>query len=699
MGFLNIFSLSYLGLILFVVFIYFYNKKSNIVYVSSLIPWKELKTDVVSSRLFRIDFLFLLQIFLIILLSIFLARPYTSKDISIFHGHNKVVVIDTSASMQTKEKDATRFENAKKKLLELVDEMKSVDKMMIISAYSSSEVIINLEKNKKKLKEKIENLTPTETGTDMEGAISFALSYIENIKNPQFYILTDQRLEDCGTKVSNLNPENIEIFRFADKASNVSIEALNIFQDLFNKNDEAYITLKNSKEKANKVNLKTYLNDKQIMETNVSMKPGEQKTITVKDITSFGILKTEIITDDALKVDNVVYGIVKERKKVIKILFVTDSVSFTEDFKKLEEAFQQVEIKALPTKLYVSDIYKDYDIFIFHKFVPQIIPKINSIFISPVAINNLTTEMLTGSLISTSKIRDIFNKEKNSMSWKSFLLPSGIISNVTILDWANTHPTMKYLNYLDNIKIDDALLFTPPKNSKILAIASGLVSEFPDPTSSPNFRNDIPLLYSTKLGNTRSIVMGIDLEQFSFSETNNLPLLIMMINMIQWLSPLGEYLDSSDMSDTSLDFQMKTGDVFTPADRVNFKELSSVNSNGESISLLKNSEKLNDSTENENDIYDRTNITIKKTGVYLVKGKNHNRVFVANMFNEKESNIEFLKSSIASKEDKTELQNLKEDGLESLSTTKKEINELARYILYLIPIIMILEWGYSFFKK
>jgi len=57
MGFLNLLAFGYLASIGLVVFLYIFNKKKNIVHVSSLIPWGILKEDTVRSRVFKIDLL------------------------------------------------------------------------------------------------------------------------------------------------------------------------------------------------------------------------------------------------------------------------------------------------------------------------------------------------------------------------------------------------------------------------------------------------------------------------------------------------------------------------------------------------------------------------------------------------------------------------------------------------------------------
>ena len=163
MGFLNLLAFGYLSLIGLVVFFYVFNKKKNIVHVPSLIPWGILKEDTVRSRIFKIDLLFLLQILLILLLVFFLAKPYLKSSIINISGKNVVLVIDSSASMQTVEDNGSRFDMARSQALEMVSKLGQWDKMMVIASDYSSRVVSDFTDDKAGLNKAINDLMPTDT--------------------------------------------------------------------------------------------------------------------------------------------------------------------------------------------------------------------------------------------------------------------------------------------------------------------------------------------------------------------------------------------------------------------------------------------------------------------------------------------------------------------------------------------------------
>jgi len=692
MGILNLIALSYLSVISVVVFLHYFNRRTNLIYVSSLIPWQDIKTDVVTSKLFRINLLFLLQILIVILLSLFLARPYLSTDILVIHGRNKVVVVDTSASMQTLEEDGIRIDQAKEQIRKLIDDMKAEDKMMIISAYSSSEVVVGLTSNKELLQKAVDILKPTDTSSDLEGRVSLAFSYLDNIKNSQLFILTDMDIKNSGPRVAELDPKSFGFFKYGSSRDNVAITSLDTFQDIFHETDEAYITVKNYSKVRKRGTLIASIEGKQLMKSGLLINADEQKTFALRKLARHGVLKVELDTDDALKADNVAYGIIKERKKLISILMVTNSAKLKGEFNKLESAFRQINITTISTDKYNIGLLNNYDMAIFHKFIPDKLPAVNSMFISP--------GLDTGNQIADQE-------------WNSFLSPKGVAQPVKILDWDDAHPTMKYLTYLDNVKVFNGLFYAPPKDARILIHASGVISGDRFSNMPKGVSNNMPLAFSVNIETIRAVVIGMDMEMFDYDKSNDLPMLIMTLNIIQWLSPLGENLDNTVKSNNMINNQMLTGEMFTIKSEEDFAGLRMISSDGKVVPVLdnrpldiKNSLNLIGKPEKERDIPLDKKLTeqtflkyvaIKHAGVYIVKNGEKEDKFVANFFDDSESGIGSVTtdSNVVSETGSFS----QSSNNATLSTSKQEISELAMYILYLVPFFLFIEWLYSFLQK
>ncbi len=640
MGFLNLLAFGYLSLIGLVVFFYIFNKKKNIVQVSSLIPWGILKEDTVRSRVFKIDLLFLLQILLILLLVFFLARPYLKSSIINISGKNVVLVIDSSASMQTIEDNGSRFDLARSQALKMVSKLGQWDKMMVISSDYSSRIVSDFTDDKARLNKTINDLMPKDTGTNLDEGVSLGVSFLKNVDKGEMYVLTDR--SPSSISFTNLKSGNIKFITFGEQSENVAISSLDVYQDMFKDytEREAYVTLDNYSNDSKTVRLSVFLNDEIIMEEELELAGSEQKTLSIQGLNAPGILKASIQTDDFLSVDNTAYAIINEIKP-INILLVSNNYLLKDELAKIEKGTHRIKLTHIAASEYEPEAIKDYDAAIFHKFVPDNNPGINSLYITPyLHSSNLQAEDVK----EGNTFRNVLIREHN------------LVLQVKILDWDNTHPTMTHLNNLDGLNIKRAFTMKPPDWSiPLIKISDNL--------------NDSPIAFAGWYEGKKIITLGFDLSAFDFSKSDGLRMLIMTLNIIQWLNPY-ESIDNN---------KLLTGGQY----RLNYALTENIEIVTPENKILKYDVK-EDATEADF-VFNK----IEYTGEYKIAGVNVNNRFVANLFDENESRI-----APGSTDD--EAIKFEEKEAETLIKDKKE--EFGKYLLLLVPFILFIEW-LLYYKK
>ena len=634
MGFINLLAFGYLASIGLVVFFYVFNRKKNIVHVSSLIPWNILKEDTVRSRVFKIDLLFVLQILLILLLVFFLAKPYLKSSIINISGKNVVLVVDSSASMQTIEGNETRFDKARSQSLKMIDKLGQWDKMMVISSNFSSRVVSDFTDDKAKLNKTINDLMPKDTGTNLDEGVSLGVSFLKNAERGEMYVLTDRSASSIN--FTNLNSGNIKFITFGEESANVAITSLDVYQDMFKdyKEREAYVTIENYSNDSKTVRLSVFLNDEIIMEDELELAGNEQKTLSVLNLNAPGILKAGIQTDDFLLVDNTAYAIINEIKP-INILLVSDNYSLKDELAKIEQSTHRIIVTHIATSEYEQEVIEDYDAAIFHKFIPDNNPGINSLYITPYLYS------------SNSQSEDV--KEGSEFS-NVLLSEHNLVLPVKILDWDNTHPTMLHLNNLDDLNIKSAFTMKPPDWSiPLIKISDNL--------------NDSPIAFAGWYEGKKIISLGFDLSDFDFSKSDSLRMLIMTLNIIQWLNPY-EAVDNN---------KLLTGGQY----RLNYALTENIEIVTPENEILKYDVK-DDPTET-NFVFNK----IEYTGEYKISGANLNSRFVANLFDANESRI--APESIDDDD-------LKFEEKEAEKLIKDEKKEFGKYLLLLVPFILFVEW-------
>lgn len=639
MGFLNLIALGYLSLISLVVLIYFFSRKKTVVEVPSIIPWKVLREDIVQSRLFRIDILFLLQILLLLLLTFFLARPFLKSSIINISGKNIILVIDSSASMQTTESDGTRFDQARSQSLSMVNKMSRWDRMMVITTDYSSVIVSDFTKDKIKLNKAINNLAPRDTGTNLEEGISLGISFLKNVQRGELYVLTDQ--SPNSVNMDKRKWENMRFLRYGKNSDNVAITSLDVYQDMFKDytEREVYVTTKNYSDGNKSIKLKASLNNEYIEEKEFELEGGEQKTVKIGNITASGVLKAEIYTDDFLSVDNSAYAIINEIKP-INILLVSNDNKLRNELEKIQNTTRRIKLTTIDGAVYEREGVKDYDVVVFHKFVPNINPGIGSLYIFP----------QTKTLHNQAKV------DESDAGFESLLFSNmKSMRNVKIVDWDNTHPTMEHLVNLYETDIVEGLgMDLPGWATSIMKITDG--------------HSDFPIAYAGTYKGKRIIALGFDLGNFDFSKSDSLEMLIMTLNFIQWLNPY----------EVEGQNKILTSGQYVPNYEI-MEDVKIVNPKGETLKY-----KFGEDT-GKQFVFDK----IDYTGEYVISGADIKGKFVANFFDAKESKI---------KPEASGDREYKFESKRAVTSIEDIKNEFGKYLLLLVLFLLVVEWM-LFYKK
>ena len=621
MGILNLLALAYLAAIALLVVIYLFRKKRKVIHVSSLIPWKDLKEGTVRTRFFLADTLFFLQIIILSLLALALARPYITSTLKGITGKDIILLIDTSASMQTKEGESTRFELAKAEALRVVEKMGVADKAQVISMHSSPLMVSEPIGDKGKAKRLIQNLEVTDTTTNLEEGLSLALSLLRKNGLGEVHVFTDREPPEVNSPQAN----KIRFFKCGKTSNNVAIVGLDVYQDMFKEYSEreGYVTVRNLGTEGKTVLLKGFLDQRPLTEETVELMPQEERTVRIKGISGPGLLKVELHPEDALPIDNQAFALIRPKKN-IRALVVTTGGLLEGEVGKVDKTVKEVDFIFTLPQTYTQQPLKDFAICLFHKYVPETLPDINSLFIFPPQ-NNVPFPV------------------------------EGWFRSAKIVDWERSHPIMGHLDYMEDIWLAKALAF---KNTEGLALnrsGSGLVPVVRANAGGSPF----PVVMAGLMGSERVAVLGFDLSEFSFSRAKDMPILIMFLNILQWLDPEG-----------TAAAQVKTGKSLTFNLKGDSKEFSLTNPKGKTVKLDLSGDTLV--------IKD-----VNYVGEYHLKGKGIERRFVANLFDREESDI---RPSLPRKGE------IPFEEAVAAPFSLREKRELGKYLLVPVLLLLLAEW-------
>ena len=328
--------------------LYFLKLRRRPIEVPSTYLWRKTIEDMHVNALWqrlRHNILLILQLLLVLLVIVALRRPgWSGAELG---GHRFIFLIDHSASMNVRDVEPTRLDEAKRQVAELIHQMESGDEAMIISFSNAAATVQSYTGNKSLLLRRLETIGPTQRTTDLDEALRMAASLanpgqsatdssdvaVAEAMPARLFIFSDGKFRDVsefqlgnlfpsddrkpvfvpigdsqtpnvaitalGTQRSDDNPDQMDVFARVD---NRGTEAVEIFADLFA--DEAASVLKDR--------------------ARVRVEPGETKGITFRRLSGMdsGWLTLKITPDDAFEVDNTAWAIVDAPRRA-KVLVAT----------------------------------------------------------------------------------------------------------------------------------------------------------------------------------------------------------------------------------------------------------------------------------------------------------------------------------------------------------------------------------------
>lgn len=483
--------LSPLSLVLFIplgaaiIVLYLLKLKRKERTVSSVLLWQDAVADIQANAPFqklKKSLLLLLQLLALLLLILAAARPFVkAKGIA----ENRIVIIlDSSASMQSTDLSPSRFEAAKSRAIEIVRRMGPGDTMLVITADAKTRVVSSFTSDKKALSSAISRLKPTDTGCNIRQAITLALSLVAGKSSapPRVVVLSDggfSALTDLAVGKAKL-----DFVRIGKKCDNVAITGLDSRRTPSG-DQQVFIGLRNFSGRTRTCNLEISLDDRLIDIREETLRAGQTRQEIIENTGDMGgrITAKLGITDD-LAADDTGWVYLAKRRK-INVLMVSAGNIFLQNALNLDPRTQLVRTDSLP-----ADFDKQkYDLVVFDgKAPPDSLPPGGYLLL------NCAADEGPANLGST-------------------------VNQPAIVEWAQNHPLTAYVDF-SSIRIAKAKRLKPkPWATPIVEADSGTLA-------------------------AAGVQSGCRFVQLSFSILDSdFPLKvgfpIFITNCLDWLAPIG----------------------------------------------------------------------------------------------------------------------------------------------------------------
>ncbi|MCP5517306.1 MAG: VWA domain-containing protein [Verrucomicrobiales bacterium] len=479
MNFLAPLALAFAATIPVVILFYLLKRKRVVRLVSSTLLWEKFLAETQASAPFqklRRNWLLLLQIILLALVVLALARPFFAGEVK--GGRLLVVILDGSASMQSRDVAPSRFDAARDGALELVDSLDRTDRMAVLLAAGNTEVKQSPTSNKPALRRALRGCEPAESRGQMLDALRLAQSLTRELSNAEIHLYSDGAL--TGLDEFENEGLNLVYHRIGEGAENRGIVAMDVRSHPEDPDQQAVFgTLINASTNTAQARVELRFDDQLVESRVVSFGPRESvsQVFSVRQATD-GVFALRLTDDDALALDNEAWAPAL-RPEPARVLLVTLGNRF------LERALLSAPRVQLATAPTFEAAAGDFDVTVLDGIAPLAWPAGNVLAIRVASTNWLEIQ--------------------------------GELEAPPIVDWKNTHPLLRFVSF-DNVAIGSAIAARPSPWAAPLVESPGN-----------------PLILAGEMGPDRFVWLAFDTTQSTWPLRVSFP--IFMANAIEWLNP------------------------------------------------------------------------------------------------------------------------------------------------------------------
>ncbi|MBI2988393.1 MAG: VWA domain-containing protein [Deltaproteobacteria bacterium] len=346
----------------FILFLHSLKPKGTKIRTTALFLWERvLRERPVGKRigwLLRKNLLLILQILIAAILIMALADP-SLRRFGVATG-DAVVVMDMSASMKAAGRAGTRFDEARKELLSLIDAMPSDQKMMVIGAGPIPRILSPFTADEKRLKDLARSLQPTDAPGQVKEAILLAHSFLKQESRDRVVALSDGAFD--GAEELPWHSSHLRLVRAQGKSENVGITGFEFRRVPNSARDyEIMVRAKNFTLRPLRAPLTLTIGEKKWIEERIELAPQESRVLIYPYRGALGKRATVSLgIEDDFPTDNRAFLTLAESLP-IRLLYVGKGNSYLEPLFRSFSDVQVTRVDRVATD-FSSSRHSDFDV-------------------------------------------------------------------------------------------------------------------------------------------------------------------------------------------------------------------------------------------------------------------------------------------------------------------------------------------------
>jgi hypothetical protein len=288
-----------------VVIVFYLLKRKRVVrLVPSTLLWQKFLAETQASAPFqklRKNWLLILQIILLAIAVLALSRPFFATKTK--PAQLRVVVLDTSASMQATDESPSRFEKARAEALKWVDSLANNDQMVILQAGANTEVKQSATSEKAALRRALQACVCSDGPTRLVPALRMAESLVRDQPSAEVHLFSDGGVPELNEFENKALP--LVYHRVGKTSNNLGITGLDVRANPENARQRAvYVNVLNASSNQMSSDLELYLDDRLLMTRPLTIAAGESSPqVMLAEQAKDGVFTVKLTTKDDLAAD------------------------------------------------------------------------------------------------------------------------------------------------------------------------------------------------------------------------------------------------------------------------------------------------------------------------------------------------------------------------------------------------------------
>lgn len=327
------------------------------------VPWQRL----------RASWLLLLQLLVAALLVAAAVQPALSATVSF--APYSIVLLDASASMQARDVQPSRFDEARKQIGSMIDQLGPQDRMTLISVASAPRIVSSVTGDRDALHRGLDGVTASNGPADLSSALAIAAGLVRPGESARAYLFSDGIVQPLGGTFADGVPFAIEYHPIGVSAENIGLTSLVVRAGAQSR--AAYLRMQNFGQQTRSFSLDWRADGGLIDVRPITLAGGQAQDLVLPVPTGASTVTAHIDANDIFALDDTVTAIART-PRALRVLLVTPGNVFLEQALRLRNDFQ---LDVVAPAAYRSAT--PYAMTVFDRFSPPALPDAPFIVIDP----------------------------------------------------------------------------------------------------------------------------------------------------------------------------------------------------------------------------------------------------------------------------------------------------------------------------